>query len=323
MDPTDNKMMKIGRMLEEARRPGGKIPRRNRFPLYVRMAHWDDGQGMPETIYEAASGTPRINTESSVVFASLLVSESVSFKIKSSLRLWDGPETCTLTPSRTSEMDRSTALRMQLQLMSHTQLTFVMPSLLPSQLQTEISRLVRLQMAFRRQVHASTPAHHVGTENMNGCWSYRRFINEYDTNDPATQREKKREILECPNYKDFRKPPLLFNPYTFDMNRGIELLGAALESGNLVRAGMKSFVTPLYPDALTQPRLLPPKKGQSVVKTFDPSDAGGFWEETMTERRDRKALAACALYGKPSSPELVLKSCGGCRQILYAFTVLD
>ncbi|ESK93457.1 hypothetical protein Moror_1738 [Moniliophthora roreri MCA 2997] len=52
MDPTDNKMMKIGRMLEEARRPGGKIPRRNRFPLYVRMAHWDDGQGMPETIYE-------------------------------------------------------------------------------------------------------------------------------------------------------------------------------------------------------------------------------------------------------------------------------
>ncbi|KAI3622235.1 hypothetical protein WG66_016060 [Moniliophthora roreri] len=163
----------------------------------------------------------------------------------------------------------------------------------------------------------NTPAHHVGTENMNGCWSYRRFINEYDTNDPATQREKKREILECPNYKDFRKPPLLFNPYTFDMNRGIELLGAALESGNLVRAGMKSFVTPLYPDALTQPRLLPPKKGQSVVKTFDPSDAGGFWEETMTERRDRKALAACALYGKPSSPELVLKSCGGCRQILY------
>ncbi|EEB94323.1 hypothetical protein MPER_06878, partial [Moniliophthora perniciosa FA553] len=52
MNPKDNKMMEIGRILEEARRPGGKIPRRNRFPLYVRMAHWDDGQGMPEIIYE-------------------------------------------------------------------------------------------------------------------------------------------------------------------------------------------------------------------------------------------------------------------------------
>ncbi|KAJ8085003.1 hypothetical protein PM082_003780 [Marasmius tenuissimus] len=155
-------------------------------------------------------------------------------------------------------------------------------------------------------------------ENMNGPWSYCKLLNEYVGGTPTAQRDIKRKILENPNYDAFGKPPALFDPFRFDLAWAKDNLSAALASSNSVRQGMRGFVIPLHQEALVNPRpgQGPTKKGQSLVKTFD-SNAGGFWEEVSTEKKDRKAVSACACCGKPGTPELVLKACGGCRQMLY------
>jgi hypothetical protein len=54
-----------------------------------------------------------------------------------------------------------------------------------------------------------------------------------------------REVLECPNYKDFGKPPALFDAAVFDINATSERLAAALASTNSVRSGAKKFTMPV------------------------------------------------------------------------------
>ncbi|KAL0564227.1 hypothetical protein V5O48_017823, partial [Marasmius crinis-equi] len=156
-------------------------------------------------------------------------------------------------------------------------------------------------------------------ENMDGVWKYRKLLNDYETDTHIGQRDTKRKILEQPNYKAFGKPPALFDPFRFDIAWAKDNLARALASSNSVRSGMRSFVMPFHPDALARgrPELGPIKKGQNLVKTFDDDNVGGFWEEVSTEKKDRKAVSSCALCGKPGTPELVLKTCGGCRQMLY------
>jgi len=53
--------------------------------------------------------------------------------------------------------------------------------------------------------------------------------------------EKRREILDTPNYSDFGKPPALFDPFTFDLAAAQQRLAEALASSKSVRTGAKGF----------------------------------------------------------------------------------
>ncbi|KAJ8085005.1 hypothetical protein AAF712_013310 [Marasmius tenuissimus] len=154
-------------------------------------------------------------------------------------------------------------------------------------------------------------------ENMSGPWAYRELLSRFEEEDSVAQRETKRKILENPNYKAFGKPPVLFDPFKFDISWAKNNLSEALASSSSIRTGMRGFRMPFSPEAMDKPRAStgPIKKGQSVVQTFGSS--GGFWEEVTSEKKDRKAVSACSLCGNPGTPELVLKVCGGCRQMLY------
>ncbi|KAL0564228.1 hypothetical protein V5O48_017824 [Marasmius crinis-equi] len=158
-------------------------------------------------------------------------------------------------------------------------------------------------------------------ENMSGPYNYRKFLKKYENASPTIQRDKKREILQSPNYKAFGKPPALFDPFKYDITWAKDNLSTALASTNSVRSGMRSFRMPFTSEAFadSRSRTGPIKKGQTVVKTLgtDSPSSGGFWEEVSSEKKDRKAVSACALCGKPGTAELVLKTCGGCRQMLY------
>jgi hypothetical protein len=122
----------------------------------------------------------------------------------------------------------------------------------------------------------------------------------------------KREILKCPNYKDFGKPPSLFDPYAFDIGAARQRLREALSSPNSVRSGAKGWVTPIAPDASTSK--IPSKKGQQLVRQFDPQHPSGYWEEIQTDAHDKRRETACAACGKPG--DATLKQCGGCHQVM-------
>ena len=62
----------------------------------------------------------------------------------------------------------------------------------------------------------------------------------------------------------------------------------------------------------------------TVKQTFSETGDGvnpfifpGYIKETTSERKDSRSVSACAFCGKPGTTELVLKTCGGCRQLLY------
>ncbi|THV02002.1 hypothetical protein K435DRAFT_775869 [Dendrothele bispora CBS 962.96] len=142
-------------------------------------------------------------------------------------------------------------------------------------------------------------------ENMQGTYHYQDFLNEYDQDNEVKKKEKKREILSSPNYKYFVKPPLL---------------AEALASTNSIRSGMRNYVMPMSVEGLNPRMFGDPKlkKGQSIKQTFpDPHDSPGYFKETTSDKKDSRSVSACGFCGKPGSAQLVLKTCGGCRQLLY------
>uniref|UniRef100_A0A0W0G8U0 Uncharacterized protein n=1 Tax=Moniliophthora roreri TaxID=221103 RepID=A0A0W0G8U0_MONRR len=166
-------------------------------------------------------------------------------------------------------------------------------------------------------------------ENMKGPHNYCEFLKSHDQDDEVKKllmhipfmKEKKREILSSPNYQYFVKPPALFDPDKFDMGWTKERLAEALASSNSVRSGMprRNYVTPTSLEGLN-PRMQGDsklKKGQSIKQTFtDPSDFPGYFKETTSNKKDSRSVST-SFCGKPGSAQLVLKTCGGCRRLLY------
>ncbi|KAF8802479.1 hypothetical protein BYT27DRAFT_7196671 [Phlegmacium glaucopus] len=156
-------------------------------------------------------------------------------------------------------------------------------------------------------------------ENMHGSLQYEDFLNDYDAASYKDKVEKKREILQCPNYKSFGKPPSLFDPATFDVQAARGRLLEALSGPNSVRSGSKKFSMPMMPggeamlDEMGQKYL---KKGQSIIKKPD-DESLGYWHETKSSTKDRRREAVCASCGKPAAQDVQLKTCSGCRQVLY------
>lgn len=134
----------------------------------------------------------------------------------------------------------------------------------------------------------------------------------------------KREVLVCPNYKDFGKPPALFDPAIFDLQAATDRLAAALASTNSVRSGAKKFTMPMGgmgTNALReQMEKMHLKEGQSIKQLWQPENHG-FWEETTSNTKDRRRETVCASCGKPGGAEL--KTCSGCRQILYVLRLFQ
>ncbi|GBE89604.1 MM3350-like domain-containing protein [Sparassis latifolia] len=152
-------------------------------------------------------------------------------------------------------------------------------------------------------------------ENMNGCHSFGPFLEEYDKATPARKVEMKREILACPNYNAFGKPPSLFDPDSFSLPEAAKRLADALGSANSVRSGAKVFNMPIAPDGVADAfKRMHLKKGQHIMKDYDPEGLG-YWEETTSSRKDKRDETVCAACGKPSPEEL--KVCGGCHQVRY------
>ncbi|KAL0954366.1 hypothetical protein HGRIS_003357 [Hohenbuehelia grisea] len=129
----------------------------------------------------------------------------------------------------------------------------------------------------------------------------------------ADKQKKKREVLETPNYKDFGKPPSLFDPANFDLEATALRLSDALSSHNSVRTGAKQFSMPFHPDAIGNEHATKfLKRGQKITRDFQP---GGYWQETTSTTKDKRRETVCASCGKPGGNEL--KTCSGCRQIFY------
>lgn len=57
------------------------------------------------------------------------------------------------------------------------------------------------------------------------------------------------------------------------------------------------------------------KKGQSILNQRDEENYG-FWNETISNKRDGRKEAVCSYCGKPAAPEVELKACAGCQQVL-------
>ncbi|KAG2075493.1 hypothetical protein BDR04DRAFT_1005673, partial [Suillus decipiens] len=150
-------------------------------------------------------------------------------------------------------------------------------------------------------------------ENMRGSYRYQHFLKACDTDSYTEQVKKRREILDCPNYKGFGKPPSLFDIDAFDIDQANERLVAALSSPNSVRAGMKAFTMPINPSAQDS-RMGKLKKGQSIQREWD-YESHGYWRETTSNTKDKRSQSACAACGKPGGQDL--KTCSGCRAILY------
>lgn len=173
---------------------------------------------------------------------------------------------------------------------------------------------------------------------MHGSLQYEDFLNNYETASykekyisycllyhlklflivDVNRAEKKREILQCPNYKYFGKPPSLFDPAVFDIQAAQNRLSEALGGPNSVRSGSKKFSMPMMPgaeailDGMDQRHL---KKGQTISKKPDDENYG-YWHETKSSTKDRRREAVCAACGKPAADDVPLKTCSGCRQVL-------
>lgn len=63
------------------------------------------------------------------------------------------------------------------------------------------------------------------------------------------------------------------------------------------------------------------KPKQVITRERDPDTPHGYWQETTATGKDRRGKTVCGSCGKPGGPEL--KTCSGCRQILYVFFHLD
>ncbi|KAF9565343.1 hypothetical protein CPC08DRAFT_759537 [Agrocybe pediades] len=155
-------------------------------------------------------------------------------------------------------------------------------------------------------------------ENMRGCHQYEEFLKKYDAGSPAEKAKMKREILDSPNYTFFGKAPALFDPDSFNEDEARERLAEALSSSGSVRAGPKKFTMPIMPGALAMvddmenPLV---KKNQTITKQSD-GDGLGQWREITSSGRDSRKEAVCAQCGKPAAPDVKLKVCGGCRQVM-------
>ncbi|PPQ90817.1 hypothetical protein CVT25_012137 [Psilocybe cyanescens] len=155
-------------------------------------------------------------------------------------------------------------------------------------------------------------------ENLRGNLNYARLLDEYDDASYSKKAEKKREILSTPNYDSFGKPPSLFDPAVFDLGAAKERVAEALSSTSSVRAGSKKFHMPFAHDGermierMEQRHL---KKGQSILNQRDEENYG-FWNETISNKRDGRKEAVCSYCGKPAAPEVELKACAGCQQVL-------
>lgn len=58
------------------------------------------------------------------------------------------------------------------------------------------------------------------------------------------------------------------------------------------------------------------KKGQTSTKHY--SDEGsGYWRETTSVTKDSRKEAVCASCGRPAAPDVQLKTCSGCRMVLW------
>lgn len=145
------------------------------------------------------------------------------------------------------------------------------------------------------------------------------FYNSIGTSAKTCEESAKRGTSwKAPNYKHFGKPPALFDPDSFNVEEAKERLANALSTSSSVRAGAKKFTMSIVPgstavmDAMDNPFL---KKKQEITKQAHPEGLGE-WREITSSSRDSRKEAVCACWGKPASPEVQLKVCSGCRQVL-------
>ncbi|KAJ3541772.1 hypothetical protein NMY22_g3762 [Coprinellus aureogranulatus] len=158
-------------------------------------------------------------------------------------------------------------------------------------------------------------------ENMKGSHNYKDFMKDYFKGSAAERLKKKREILQAPNYTFTGTrpsiPPSTFDPTAFDITAARERVSSALSSANSVPSGSKKFVTPFAPDYKPGNSMFykgKNKKGVETTVTKDP-ESWGQWEEAQSTVKDSRKRALCAACGKPGGE--ALKTCGGCRQVLY------
>ncbi|KAF9051935.1 MM3350-like domain-containing protein [Panaeolus papilionaceus] len=154
-------------------------------------------------------------------------------------------------------------------------------------------------------------------ENMKGCLHYIDFLDDYEKGSASKRAKLARDVLAAPNYKLFGAPVNQFDPSKFDIGATKARVSEALNSTSSVRSGAKQFTVPYVPQdpaKFDRPWM---KDISLVVQHDDNADSGGYWNEVRSDTKDKLRVACCAACGKPASRGVDLKTCSGCRKVMY------
>ena len=133
------------------------------------------------------------------------------------------------------------------------------------------------------------------------------------------RQEALKVLFSAPNYSTVSFSEA-YNLETFSVDDTQRAVSEALNSPASVHRMSKKHTTPLVNDPgmrTLREEMLAQRgfsgRGESLVKTMASGDATGFWEEGVTEVRDKAVKSACSHCGNPRH----LKKCGGCQAKLY------
>ncbi|PPQ73856.1 hypothetical protein CVT24_012246 [Panaeolus cyanescens] len=156
-------------------------------------------------------------------------------------------------------------------------------------------------------------------ENMKGCLNYIDTLEDYDKGNTSKRAQIALQVLQSPNYKSFGKPIAQFDPSSFDLVATKARVAEALNTTNSVRTGAKQFTVPFVPQSQAFHNQTWLRDNVSFVMQHDDDDTtgAGHWRETMSETKDKLRVAVCAACGKPASAGVDLKTCSGCRKVMY------
>lgn len=147
-------------------------------------------------------------------------------------------------------------------------------------------------------------------ENKQGNSNWKRMVNSIENGTISEQRRVLDEIFSEVNYVERGWKRSEFDLDKFDLEDARKAVVDALNSHGSV-AG-RGFTTRLGEGATLAEMMR--QKGQTIKRTPDVlNPSSGYWEETVSTKRDNLRKTACANCGSPND----LKVCVLCRQRYY------
>jgi len=151
-------------------------------------------------------------------------------------------------------------------------------------------------------------------EDCGGDSFWNKTVYNYMHGTALKKQEIAGEVSRALNYRN--KPPQTFDPFHFSSEDARKAVIAALASPASVRGCPKVLTMTPNTSGFTKPSFYSKlKKGQKIVNSVE-ADNLGVASEVVSDRKDSKNLALCAVCGNPNS----LKICSRCHKVYYCST---